>query len=180
MKKTGIIGEGFCSLLWCKLSNRENEAGKSFARQIVEFAFLWQCSIISFEHLKSLKPCRGKYSRRSNQKRAYWLKSKVFHEVSRVAFQDYGILTNRVNPRNTSLLDPWGNNLARLDNYSGSTAQTLIKSGELENIYQPGANFVVNIDSNYSTHSGLNAARNIGLKAILRHRTNAVLVLRKA
>jgi hypothetical protein len=180
MQKTGIINEGFCSLRWRKLSNRENEAGKSFARQIVEFANYWQCSIISFEHLKNLKPCRGKYSRRSNQKRAYWLKSKVFNEVNRVAFQDYGILTNRVNPRNTSKLDPWGQDLARLDNYSGTAAIKLIKSGEIGNTYQPGANFVVNINSNYSTHSGLNAARNIGLKAILRHRTNAVFVLRKA
>jgi hypothetical protein len=180
MQKTGIIGEGFCSLRWCKLSNRENEAGKSFARQIVEFAFLWQCNIISFEHLKNLKPCRGKYSRRSNQKRAYWLKSKVFNEVNRIAFQDYGILTNRVNPRNTSRLDPWGNKLARFDNYSGREAINLINVSLLENAYQPGANFVVNIDNNYSAHSGINAARNIGLKAILRHRTNAVFVLRKA
>jgi hypothetical protein len=178
MQKTGIINEGFCSLRWRKLSNRENEAGKSFARQIVEFAFLWQCSIISFEHLKNLKPCRGKYSRRSNQKRAYWLKSKVFNEVNRIAFQDYGILTNRVNPRNTSRLDPWGNELARLDNHSGSAAIKLIKSGVLENTYQPGANFVINIDSNYSAHSGINAARNIGLKAILRHRTNAVYAIK--
>ncbi len=167
MQKTGIIGEGFCSLRWCKLSNRENEAGKTFARKIVEFANYWQCSVISFEHLTNLKPCRGKYSRRSNQKRAYWLKSKVFNEVSRVAFPDYGILTNRVNSRNTSRLDPWNNNLARLNNCSGSAAIKLIKSGELENTYQPGANFVTNIDSNYSAHSGINAARNIGLKAIL-------------
>ncbi|WP_207714450.1 hypothetical protein [Scytonema sp. UIC 10036] len=152
----------------------------SIAREIVEFALAWNCSVISFEHLKNLKPCKGKYSRRSNQKRAYWLKSKVFHEVSRIAFQDYGILTTRVNPRDTSRLDPWVQELARLNNYSGKLAINLIKEGKLENSYQKGANFVVNINTYYSAHSGLNAARNIGLKAILRHRTNAIFVLRKA
>ncbi|GAA6617731.1 hypothetical protein [Scytonema sp. NUACC26] len=180
MRKTGIVKKGFCNQRWEKISNRENEAGRAIAREIVEFAMYWNCSVISFEHLKNLKPCKGKYSKRSNQKRAYWLKSKVFNEVSRIAFQDYGILTTRVNPRDTSRLDPWGQELARLDNYSGFLAINLIKEGKLENSYQKGANFVVNINTSYSAHSGLNAARNIGLKAILRHRTNAIFVLRKA
>ncbi|GAB1541524.1 hypothetical protein NUACC21_41950 [Scytonema sp. NUACC21] len=180
MKKTGIVHKGFCSKRWAKISQKEKEVGRAIARQIVEFAQHWQCSVICFEHLLNLKPCKGKYSKLSNQKRAYWLKSKVFHEVNRVAFQDYGILTTRVNPRDTSRLDPWGQELARLDNYSGKLAIHLIQQGQLENIYQKGANFVVNVKTSYSAHSGLNAARNIGLKAILRHRTQAVFVLPKA
>lgn len=118
---------------------------------------------MAFEHLLNLKPEAGKYSRRSNQKRAYWLKSKVFNQVKDIAYRDYGILTTRVNPRNTSRLDPWGNPLWRGNSFPTALLDYLE--------YQPGANLVANT-SGYQAHSGLNAARNIGLKAIGRHRTN--------
>lgn len=180
MQKTGIINKGFCNRRWEQIRNSEREMGRKVARQITNFARDWKCSVIAFEHLSNLKPCRGKYSRRSNQKRAYWLKSKVFQETSRVAYQDYGILTKRVNPRNTSRLDPWNNELYRINLYSGEVAIRMIHDGGLEPKYEPGADFVVNPKNCYSAHSGLNAARNIGLKAILLHRTNAVFVLRKA
>ncbi len=134
MQQTGIVEKGFGSTMWEKLHNGEVYAGFAYARQIVEFAKTWECSVISFEHLGNLKPQRGKYSRRSNQKRAYWLKSRVYLETSRVAYQDYGILTTRVNPRNTSRLDPWGNPVWR----SNQFPVTLFDFQD----YQPGANFV--------------------------------------
>ena len=165
MRQTGIVDAGFGSTMWERLHNAEIEAGRTYARRIVEFAQKWQCSVISFEHLVNLRPQRGKYSRRSNQKRGYWLKSRVYQQVSRVAYQDYGILTSRVNPRSTSRLDPWGNPVWRSDEFP----VTLFDFQS----YQAGANFVGTVNG-YIAHSGLNAARNIGLKAILRHRTNLV------
>ncbi|WP_460202572.1 hypothetical protein [Scytonema sp. NUACC21] len=102
MRQTGIIHQGFCSKAWRRLPHREMEAAKAYARKIAELAKKWHCSVISFEHLGNLKPQRGKYSRRSNQKRAYWLKSRIYQKTCRIAYQDYGILTTRVNPRNTS------------------------------------------------------------------------------
>lgn len=163
MKKTGIIHQGFCSNKWQKLHNREIEFSRAVARELVEFAKFHQCSVMVFEHLINLKPNASKYSRRSNQKRAYWLKSRVFNQTKDLAYRDYGILTTRVNPRDTSRLDPWGNLLWRGNKFPSS----LLDYVE----YQPGANLVANT-SGYKAHSGLNAARNIGLKAILRHRTN--------
>ncbi len=163
MSKTGIIHEGFSANKWQKLHNREIEFSRAKARELVEFAFVHQCSVIVFEHLVNLKSCRGKYSRRSNQKRAYWLKSRVFNQTKDIAYRDYGILTTRVNPRNTSRLDPWDNPLWRGNKFPAS----LLDYAE----YQPGASLVANT-AGYKAHSGLNAARNIGLKAILRHRTN--------
>ena len=163
MKKTGIIHQDFCSARWSKLHNREVEFGRAVARELVEFAKHHQCSVLVFEHLVSLKPCRGKYSRRSNQKRAYWLKSRVFNQVKEIAYRDYGILTTRVNPRNTSRFDPWGHPLWRGNSFPTS----LFGNDE----YQPGANLVANT-SGYKAHSGLNGARNIGLKAIGRYKTN--------
>lgn len=163
MRKTGIIHQGFCSTKWQKLHNREVEFSRATARELVEFARSHQCSVMVFEHLVSLKPCRGKYSRRSNQKRAYWLKSRVFNQVRDIAYTGYGILTTRVNPKNTSRLDPWGNELWRGSKFPSSLLDYLD--------YQPGAFLIANT-SGYKAHSGLNAARNIGLKAIGRHRTN--------
>lgn len=163
MRKTGIIHKGFCSHKWQKLHNREIDFSRAVARELVEFARYHGCSILAFEHLVNLKPSTGKYSRRSNQKRAYWLKSKVFNQVRDIAYRDYGILTTRVNPRNTSRLDPWGNELWRGNSFPTSLLEYLE--------YQPGANLVANT-AGYKAHSGLNGARNIGLKAIGRHRTN--------
>jgi len=165
MRKTGIVEKGFASKRWGKLHRREIEAGRKYARELVEFAHYHGCKILSFEHLTNLKPCKGKYSRRSNQKRAYWLKSRLFIQAKEIAYRDYGILTTRVSPKNTSRLDPWGNKLWR-----GNEFPTLLL---LYLEYQPGAFFVANT-AGYKTHSGINAARNIGLKAIKRHRTNPV------
>ena len=167
MKKTGIIAKGFADSRWNKLSNRETSTARSTARKIVEFAKFHQCQILAFEHLTNLVPTRGKYSRRSNQKRAYWLKSKVFNWVRDIAYRDYGILTTRVNPRDTSRRDPWGNPLWR----GNSFPINLLEYTQ----YQPGANLVANTNG-YKAHSGLNAARNIGLKAIRRHRTNLTFI----
>lgn len=63
------------------------------------------------------------------------------------------------------LLDPWGNQLWR-----GSDFPTNLL-GYLD--YQPGADWVAGTNG-YKAHSGLNAARNIGLKAIIRHKLEAV------
>ncbi len=164
MRQTGRIHRGFASSMWTRLHNREIEAGRAKAREITEFALHWGCQVIAFEHLGNLKPQRGKYSRRSNSKRAYWLKSRVYEETKRVAFQDYNILTTRVSPKNTSRFDPWGNPAWRNHNFP-------ITLFDLQG-YQPGANLVGTVNG-YISHSGLNAARNIGLRAIWRHRTNA-------
>ncbi len=165
LRQTGIIHKGFCQTMWNRLSNRELEMGRALGRKIVNLAQGYNCKLIAFEHLGNLKPSCGKYSRRSNQKRAYWLKSKIYENVKRVAYQEYAILTTRVNPRDTSRLDPWGNPVWR-----GSEFPTK----ELDYLdYQQGADWVA-IKVGYKAPSGLNAARNIGMKAIIRYRSGAV------
>lgn len=172
MNKTGIIHEGFCFKKWEKIRLREAQMGRKVARQIVNLLAGYGCKFVAFEHLANLRPCKGKYSRRSNQKRNYWLKSKIFNNVRTSAFQDYGILTTRVNPRNTSKLDPWGNPVHR----SNEIPKTVIEGSE---VYNPGATWV-KTSSGYTAHSGVNAARNIGMRAILRHKTNLEFVRGKA
>ena len=165
MNATGIIHKGFCKKWWERLHNREVEMGRSVARQIVNIAKGYGCKVIAFEHLSNLTPCRGKYSKRSNQKRAYWLKSKIYLNVKRIAYQEHAILTTRVNPRNTSRLDPWGNQVWRSSQFPTKLFDYLK--------YQPGADWVGTVNG-YQAHSGLNGARNVGMKAIIRHKSEAV------
>ncbi|MCU0543737.1 MAG: hypothetical protein MUE44_16405 [Oscillatoriaceae cyanobacterium Prado104] len=169
MGKTGIVSKDFAKSFWDRLSTREVEYGRAVSREIVEFAKYWQAEIISFEHLGNLRPKRGKYSRRSNQKRAYWLKGKIYEQVKRIAYQDYAILTTRVNPRNTSRLSPWDEMVWRGNVFPASIL-------EYEE-YQFGAPLVATING-YKAHSGINAARNIALKAIKRHLLSVKLDLK--
>lgn len=169
MRKTSLISKGFAKWHWEKISAREIEFSRAVSRQIVEFAKYWQAEIISFEHLGNLRPCKDKFSRRSNQKRAYWLKSKVYEQVKRVAFQDYAILVTRVSPKDTSRLNPHGLQVWRGNQFPDSILQFLN--------YKSGANFVATPDG-YKAHSGLNAARNIALKAIKRNLPKATLNLK--
>lgn len=168
MSKTGIIHKGFCFRKWEKVRNRDQDMGYQVARQIIKFAHKHQCKLISFEHLTNLKPKKGKYSRRSNQKRSYWLKDKIYQNVLIAAYNDYGILTSRVNPRNTSRLSPWGELLARQNHIPTDTEVFFSK-------YSSGATWVRS-HNNYTAHSGLNAARNIAMKLINRYFPNVELV----
>jgi hypothetical protein len=112
---------------------------------------------------------RGKYSRRSNQKRAYWLKGKVYEQVKRIADRDCSILTARVNPHKTSRLTPWGEPVWRGNAFPNSLPEFAS--------YRSGAALVATVDG-YKAHSALNAARNIASFAIDRHRRSAALNLK--
>ncbi len=160
MGKTGIISRGFAKKVWDSLSAREIEYSRAVSRELIEFANHWRADVISFEYLGNLRPKRGKYSRRSNQKRAYWLKGKIYEQVKRIAYQDYAILTTRVSPRNTSRLTPWGEPVWRGCKFPSIPPKF--------DGYRPGAALVATVDG-YKAHSGLNAARNVALKAIKRH-----------
>jgi len=69
--------------------------------RIVQFAKQYEATILVFEHLGNLKPAKGKYSHRGNSKRAFWMKGRIFKYAKYKAY-NAGIITSRVNPRNTS------------------------------------------------------------------------------
>jgi transposase len=101
--KTGIIAEGEQdnAARFQKLRNRNDSEAHRISRRIVQFAQDWGASIIVFEHLGTLKPEKGKYSRRGNLKRAYWMKGRIFRSTKYKAWHER-IITSRVSPRNTS------------------------------------------------------------------------------
>jgi hypothetical protein len=161
MRKTGIVNKGFASTRFEKISRRERNEGFRIASDIIEFAHRHGCKVIVFEHLTNLKPSRAKYSRRSNQKRSYWLKDKVVNNVRRIAYQKYSILTSRVNPKNTSRLCAIdGTEVWRGNHY----LPTLLEYCEP---YRYGGKCYATV-TGYRGNSGLNAARNIGLKFLSR------------
>lgn len=131
------------------------------ANEIIEFAHRHGCKVIVFEHLGNLRPKRGKYSKRSNQKRTYWLKDKIVDNVRRIAYQRYAILTARVNPKNTSkhcAID--GVAVWRGNHY----LPTLL---DFCQPYQFGGKCFATVTGHRGS-SALNAARNIGLRFLSR------------
>ncbi|WP_414590093.1 hypothetical protein [Scytonema sp. PCC 10023] len=172
MKKTGVVDRGFASNRFAKISRTERSEGLRIANIIIEFAHRHGCKVIVFEHLGNLKPKRGKYSRRSNTKRAYWLKDKVVQNVRRIAYQRYAILTARVNPKDTSRLCAVdGTEVWRGNHY----LPTLL---EFCSGYKYGGKCYATV-TGWRGNSGLNAARNIGLKFLARQFDQPRLVLER-
>jgi putative transposase len=102
-RKTGIIAEGEQdnAALWAKIRALDEESAHQVSHRIVQFAQQHQATILVFEHLGHFKPQKGKYSRRGNEKRSYWLRGKIFTYTKYKAWNE-GSVTCRVSPRNTS------------------------------------------------------------------------------
>ena len=102
--QTGIIAENEQDNadLWAKIRHVDEQIAHLVSSRIVQFATKHGASILVFEHLGNLRPEQGKYSRRGNTKRAYWMKGRIFRYSKYKAWNVGGIITARVNPRNTS------------------------------------------------------------------------------
>jgi putative transposase len=101
--KTDIIAisEQDNGALWRKIKHIDESLAHLVSARIVQFAHHHGATLLVFEHLGTLKPERGTYSRRGNSKRAYWMKGRIFTYAKYKAWNQ-GIITSRVNPRNTS------------------------------------------------------------------------------
>jgi len=101
--QTGIIAENEQDNadLWRKIRNADEHIAHLVSARIVQFAAEQGASILVFEHPGNLQPEKGKYSRRGNTKRAFWMKGRIFNFAKYKAW-NRGIITSRVNPRNTS------------------------------------------------------------------------------
>jgi len=101
--KTGVIAEGEQdnTHLWAKIRALDEDSAHQVSHRVVQFAKGHQASILVFEHLGNFKPHKGKYSKRSNEKRSYWLRGGIYRYSKYKAWNE-GILTCRVSPKNTS------------------------------------------------------------------------------
>ncbi len=101
-------------------------------------------------------PERGKYSRRSNTKRAFWIKGRIFRYAKYKAW-NAGIITSRVSPRNTS------QECARCH------AQVFrYEAGQEASGYTPGAPLVLCHECHMADNADRNASPVIGQRLITR------------
>ena len=142
--------------LWNKIQHIDDYEAHRISRRIVEFALEYGASIIVFEHLGNFKPEKGKYSRRANSKRAYWLRGRIFHYAKYKAWE-HGIITSRVNPRDTS-------------RQCAGCGSEVTRHGEKDKPegYRPGAPLFT-CQCGKKGDADLNAARNIAKKFFLRY-----------
>jgi len=157
--RTGLIatGEQDNVALWHKISTRDEAFAHLVSRRIVEFAHERGASILVFEHLAKLRPEQGRYSRRSNSKRAFWMKGRIFRYAKYKAWQE-GIITSRVSPRNTS------RECARCHAPIVRYAQ-----GQPEEGYTPGAPLMRCPRCDLRGHADRNASVVIGQRLITRY-----------
>ena len=159
--QTGIIAkeEQDDADLWRKIRNLDQDTAHRVSRRIVEFAQAYGATVIVFEHLGRFRPERGKYSRRANEKRSYWLRGRTFAYTRYKAWEE-GLVTCRVNPRGTSReCADCGSPVARHG------------EGEAATEYRPGAPLVTCLKGECGMwgNADRNASRNIGQRLLARH-----------
>jgi len=157
--KTGVIAEGEQDNadLWRKINYADEYLSHLVSARIVQFAKEHEATILVFEHLGNLKPQKGKYSRRGNSKRAFWMKGRIFRYAKYKAWNE-GIITSRVNPRNTS------RECARCH---GLVAR--YEAGQPAEGYTPGAPLVLCQACRMNGNADRNASLVIGQRLIARY-----------
>jgi putative transposase len=158
-RRTGIIaqGEQDNKALWTTIRHLDEDTAHRLSRRIVDFAQAEGASLVVFEHLGHFRPERGRYSRRANAKRSFWLRGKIFR-FSRYKAWDVGIVTCRVNPKNTS------RQCARC-----GTLVARYGAGAPREGYRPGAPLVWCAICLRESNADHNASRNIGRRLVARY-----------
>lgn len=157
--RTGRVatGEQDNAARWAKVRQLDENAAHRVSRRIVEFAQAHEASIIVFEHLGHFRPAKGRYSRRANSKRAYWLRGRIFRYTRYKAWAS-GILTSRVSPRDTS---------RRCAGCGAEVAR--YGEGESPTSYRTGAPLVACPVCGMRGHADRNAGLNIGRRLLARY-----------
>jgi len=157
--QTGIIAEGEQDNadLWNKIRHVDEHLAHLVSARIVQFAKQHEATVLVFEHLGNLKPEKGKYSHRGNTKRAYWMKGRIFTYAKYKAW-NAGIITSRVNPRNTS------RECACCHSLVARYAQ-----GQPAEGYTPGAPLVLCPECGMQGNADRNASLMIGQRLVMRY-----------
>lgn len=157
--QTGTMAEGEQDnqALWRKIRNADENLSHQVSARIVQFAKEHGATILVFEHLGKLRPEKGRYSHRGNSKRAFWMKGRIFNSARYKAWNE-GILTSRINPRNTS------RECARCHTLVIRYAQ-----GQPVEGYTPGAPLVLCPHCLMKGHADRNASLVIGQRLVARY-----------
>jgi transposase len=145
--------------LWARLRNLDEQTAHRVSRRIVEFAHAHGATLLVFEHLIPYHPKKGSFSQRGNEKRACWLRSKIFH-YSRYKAWAEGIITCRVSPRDT--IRECARCHAQVNRYG---------QGQATSSYTPGAALVLCPSCCMRGNADRNASLNIGQKFFARYQS---------
>jgi putative transposase len=161
--RTGIIAkdEQDNADLWRHIRHADENLSHQVSARIVQFAKEQGASILVFEHLGKLKPEKGNYSKRGNSKRAFWMKGRIF-QYSKYKAWNEGIITSRVNPRNTS------RECARC---GAEVARYCF--GQAAEGYTPGAPLVLCPKCGMKGHADRNASLVIGKRLVARYQSSS-------
>src|SRR5258708_1258544 len=162
-RRTGIIEAGIQDnqARWEKIRHLDEDTAHRVSRRLVDFAVAHGASLLVFEHLGHFRPQQGSYSKRGNEKRAYWLRGKILTDARYKAWNQ-GIVTCRVNPSDTSRrCAQCGALVARYDEAHPAAG------------YTPGAPLFLctNPDCRKQGNADRNAAENIGKRLLARYAT---------
>ena len=154
-RKTGVLAEGEQdnTHLWRKINAIDDNEAHRVSRRIVDFAAAYGAAIIVFEHLGKFRPQKGCYSKRGNQKRAFWLKGKIV-KYARYKARELGILTCRVSPAFTS----------QDCSECGHRPVARYAAGETSTTYRPGAPLFFCPNCGKRGNADKNATVSIGLR----------------
>ncbi len=157
--QTGILAEGEQDNkhLWDKIRAIEEYEAHRVSRRMVDFAREHGATILVFEHLGKLKPVKGRYSKRSNEKRAYWLKGRIVN-YARYKAWEHGTLTCQVSPAFTS------------QDCSGCGHRPVARyaQGEAPLEYRPGGPLFLCSNCFKRGHADRNASANVGFRFLIR------------
>jgi len=158
-RKTGIIAEGEQDNadFLRKIKHIDESLAHLVSARIVQFAHHHGATILVFEYLGNLKPHKGKYSRRGDSKRAFWMKGRIFKYAKYKAWNQR-IITSRVNPHNTS------RECARCH---GLVAR--YQEGQSAEGYTEGAPLVLFHQCGMQGHADRNASLVIGQRLVARY-----------
>ena len=158
---TGTIAENEQdnAALWRKIRAVDEHIAHLVSARIVQFAQTQKATILVFEHLGNLKPEKGKYSRRGNRKRQYWMKGRIFTAAKYKAWNEK-IITSRVNPRNTSR-----------ECHRCHALVIRYTAGQPAVGYTPGASLVLCEACQMQDHADRNASLVIGQRLLTRSQT---------
>jgi putative transposase len=169
-RDTGIMAEDEQdnAALWRKIRAIDEDAAHQVSERIVSFAHAHGASILVFEHLGNFRPKKGSYSRRGSEKWSYWLRGKIV-QYAKYKVWERGMLTCRVNPRNTSHDCAYcGGKVARYG------------VGDKPTLYHPGAPLFRCAACAAQGNVDRNASLNIGLRLFVRYGRIVGLGHRKA
>jgi IS605 OrfB family transposase len=157
--QTGVIGafQEDNARLFRYIRAIDEDTAHRVSRRIVAFAQEHGATIIAFEHLGHFRPQKGRYSARGNEKRTYWLRGRIVHYTRYKAWAE-GIVTCRVNPRDTSRRCAWCGGLVARHN-----------SGEAPVEYRPGAPLFTCPACQKRGNADRNASINIGHRLLERY-----------